>query len=62
MVNVLLYAIINDNQIMEKWVDPKKKIRLTGFAEKVMKKVSTTKSITIRSLKMDGLWVYYFHQ
>ena len=32
MVNVLLYAIINDNKVMEKWLDPKKKVRLTGFA------------------------------
>jgi predicted AAA+ superfamily ATPase len=62
MVNVLLYAIANEMHLMEKWIAPSKQHRLKHFAEKVMAKLRDEKSSIVRSVKIDGLWVYYFQQ
>lgn len=62
MVNVLLYAIVNDNHVIEQWAAHSKRVRFTGFIERFMAKLGDVKAITVCSVKMDGLWVYYFCQ
>ena len=62
MVRVVLYSIISEGHTMEQWVSNTHKKHLKGFQQRLLKRVGEEETKTIRTVLMDGLWVYYFHQ
>jgi hypothetical protein len=60
MVSIVLFLIVSEGQLIEKWLCGATKHR--GFVDRVLKRIQQEGSKFIRSVQLEELWLYFFEQ